>query len=195
MQLIDGVPRSIARSITKQQPKDAALVGTGMEVTAASAHFISRAGRAHTKYVKLMLGVLCGAVIQVALVMDWVPSHDMKQAWTLRAKLLETCGDAPPTMLWGEKAFGSETWHRANWESTKTPSFAPVRVNNGGGNAGGFYRNIFATMRPHECGGRWMCESVNSAIKRVSGSTLRSRKENTLFAEAALKVAAYAIKR
>jgi len=39
-----------------------------------------------------------------------------------------------------------------------------------------------------------MCESVNSAIKRTTGSTLRSRKQNTLFAEAAFKVAAYAIK-
>lgn len=39
-----------------------------------------------------------------------------------------------------------------------------------------------------------MCESVNSAIKRTSGNTLRSHKENTLFAQAALRVAAYAIK-
>jgi len=39
-----------------------------------------------------------------------------------------------------------------------------------------------------------MCECVNSAIKRTTGSTLRSRKQNTLFAEAAFKVAAYAIK-
>jgi hypothetical protein len=35
---------------------------------------------------------------------------------------------------------------------------------------------------------------VNSAIKRMTGSVLRSRKENTLFAEAAFKVAAYAVK-
>ncbi|MFN7020827.1 MAG: hypothetical protein ACK4WH_05815 [Phycisphaerales bacterium] len=39
-----------------------------------------------------------------------------------------------------------------------------------------------------------LCESVNSAIKRTCGSTLRSRKPTTLFAEAALKVAAYALK-
>ncbi len=49
-------------------------------------------------------------------------------------------------------------------------------------------------LRPADYGQRWMCESVNSAIKRISGSTLRSRKRNTLFAEAALKVVAYAVK-
>lgn len=44
-------------------------------------------------------------------------------------------------------------------------------------------------------GRRWACESVNSAIKRTTGGSLRSRKESTLFTEAALKVAAYAVRR
>lgn len=39
-----------------------------------------------------------------------------------------------------------------------------------------------------------MCENVNSAVKRIRGSTLRNHKENRQFAEAALKVAAYTIK-
>ncbi len=69
-----------------------------------------------------------------------------------------------------------------------------MTVKNKGGHVGGFHRAAFAAMRPSEDGQRWMCESVNIAEKRVSGSTLRSRKENTLLAEAALKVAAYAIK-
>jgi hypothetical protein len=80
----------------KQRRQDAALDGTGVETTSASAHCVSRAGRKRARFVKLMLGVLC--------------------------------------------------------------------------------------------------ESVNSAIKRMTGSTLRSRKQNTLFAEAALKVVAYAVK-
>lgn len=44
-------------------------------------------------------------------------------------------------------------------------------------------------------GRRWMRERMNSAIKRTTGSSLRSRKQSTLFAEAALKVAAYAVRR
>ncbi len=97
-------------------------------------------------------------------------------------------------MLWGDGAFDSEAWHRDNWERAKTPSYAPVTVKRRDGGVGGFDRTAFHDMRPRDYGQRWMCESVNSAEKRVSGSTMRSRKEDTLFAEAALKVAAYAIK-
>jgi hypothetical protein len=194
--LIDSVLATIGRAISEHlartnQPQDAAMDGTGMEVTSASAHYVSRAKRTRTKFVKPVLGVLCGAVIPVALVMGWGPSHDMKQAWTLREKMKQTC---KPTMLWGDDAFDSERWHKANWEEWDVPSYAPTRVMSADGHVNGLYRKAFSEMRPIEYGQRWMCESVNSAIKRISGSTLRSRKENTLFAEAALKVAAYAIK-
>lgn len=40
-----------------------------------------------------------------------------------------------------------------------------------------------------------MCESVNSEIKQTTRSSQRSRKESTLFAETALKVVAYAVRR
>lgn len=190
MALIDGVLASIARAVTAARPQDAALDGTGMEVTSASAHFVSRAGRKRTKFVKLMLGVLCAAVIPASLVVDWGPSHDMKQAWALREKMKATC---TPTMLWGDGAYDCEAWHRANWEEWGVPSYAPTTVKSADGHVNGLYRNAFQAP-VKEYGRRWMCESVNSAIKRISGSTLRSHKENTLFAEAAFKVAAYAIR-
>jgi len=137
-----------------------------------------------------MLGVLCAAVIPVSMVVDWGPSHDMRQAWTLREKMKGTC---KPTWLWGDGAFDSERWHKANWEDWGVPSYAPTTVRSADGHVNGLYRSMFR-VQAKEYGRRWMCESVNSGIKRVSGSTLRSRKQNTLFAEAALKVAAYAIK-
>ncbi|MBL8765398.1 MAG: transposase [Phycisphaerae bacterium] len=189
--LIDGVLASIGRAVAKHEPQDAAFDGTGMEVTSASAHFVSRAGRTRTKFVKVMLGVLCAAVIPVSLIVDWGPSHDMRQAWALREKIRATCR---PTMLWGDGAFDCERWHKANWDEWGVPSYAPTTVKSADGHVSGFYRKAFSEMRPNEYGRRWMCESVNSAVKRISGSTLRSRKQNTLFAEAALKVAAYAIK-
>ncbi len=188
--LIDHVLASIGRAVSKARPQDAAIDGTGLEVTSASAHFVSRAGRERTRFVKVMLGVLCASVIPVSLVVDWGPSHDMKQAWTLREKLRATCR---PTMLWGDGAFDSEAWHRANWEGWGVPSYAPTTVRSADGRVGGLYRSAFQTP-VDEYGRRWMCESVNSAVKRLSGGTLRSLKHNTLFAEAALKVAAYAIK-
>ena len=188
--LIDGVLASIGRAVNKARPQDAAADGTGMETTSASAHFVSRAGRRRTKFVKLMIGVLCATVIPCALVVDWGPSHDMRQAWALREKLRAT---TKPTWLWGDGAFDCEAWHQANWEGWGVKSYAPTTVKSHDGRVSGFYRNAFQTP-VHEYGRRWMAESVNSGIKRVSGPTLRSRKQNTLFAEAALKVAAYAIK-
>ena len=181
----------IGRAIAQTVPQDAAIDGTGLEVTSASAHFVSRAGRTRTRYVKLLLGVLCGSVIPVSLVVDWGPSHDMRQAWTLREKMKDTC---TPTALWGDAAFDSERWHAANWEGWGVPSYASVVVRSKDGHVTGSHRNLFSSTRAEGYGRRWMCESVNSAIKRISGSILRSRKPSTLFAEAAMKVAAYAIK-
>lgn len=191
LRLIDGVLASIGRAINRAHPQDAAIDGTGMETTSASAHFVSRAGRKRTKFVKLTLAVLCTSMIPVALMVDWGPSHDLRQAWAVRDKLKAT---TRPTWLWGDGAFDCEAWHRANWEDWGVPSYAPTTVRSADGHVKGLYRAAFVTP-VREYGRRWSCETVNSAIKRTSGSTLRSRKENTLFAEAALKVAAYAIKR
>lgn len=191
MGLIDGVLASIGRAMNKAHRQDAAADGTGMETTSASAHFVSRAGRKRTKFVKLMLGVLCATVCPVALVVDWGPSHDMKQAWALREKMMAI---GRPTALWGDGAFDCEEWHRANWVDWGVPSYAPTTVKSADGRVSGLHRRLFADVRPIEYGRRWMCESVNSGIKRMSGSTLRSRKQNTLFAEAAFKVLAYAAK-
>ncbi|MFN0133024.1 MAG: hypothetical protein ACKVW3_10940 [Phycisphaerales bacterium] len=84
--LIDGVLASIGRALLRSRPQNAAADGTGMETTSASAHFVSRAGRKRTKFVKPMIGVLCAAVCPCALVVDWGPSHGMKQAWALATR-------------------------------------------------------------------------------------------------------------
>jgi len=188
--LIDGVLASIGRAVNKAQPQDAAIDGTGLETTSASAHFTSVSGRKRTRYVKLLLGVLCASMIPVSLVVDWGPSHDMKQAWTLREKIKAT---TRPTWLWGDGAYDCEAWHQDNWERWGVPSYAPTTVKSADGSVRGVYRNLFqADVK--EYGRRWSCETVNSGIKRTTGAVLRSRKQATLFTEAALKVAAYAIR-
>lgn len=190
MALIDGVLASIGRAVNKAAPQDAAIDGTGLETTSVSAHFTSVSGRKRTKYVKVMLGVLCASVIPIAAVIDWGPSHDMKQAWTLREKIKAT---TKPAWLWGDGAYDCEPWHKANWEHWGVPSYAPTTVKSADGTVNGMYRNLFQHPAK-EYGRRWSCETVNSGMKRTTGSALRSRKQSTLFAEAALKVAAYAIR-
>lgn len=192
--LIDAVLKTLGRSAMKHQRQDAALEGTGVETISAPAHCVSRAGRRRTRFVKLMLVVLGASVMPAAVVVGWGPTNDVREAWAVRDKLLDACGPSPPTMLWGDGAFDSEAWPKSNWEEKRTPSSAPVTVKSQDGSVGGFSRRAFHELRPREYGRRWMGESVNSAIKRLTGSTLRSRRQNTLFAEAALKVAAYALK-
>mgnify|MGYP001294544475 CR=1 FL=1 len=188
--LLDHVLASVGRAVSRARPRDAAIDGTGLEVASAPAHSVSGAGRERTTSVKVMLGVRCASVIPVALVVDRGPSHDVEQAWTLREKLKATCG---PTTPRGDGAFDSGAWHRANWEGWGVPSYAPATARSADGRAGGLDRSAFQTP-VDEHGRRWMCESVNSAIKRISGGTLRSLEHSALLAGATLKVAAYAIK-
>lgn len=190
--IVDDVLRRIGRAVNEACPQDAAIDGTGMGTTVASAHFVSRSGQKRTRYVKLMIAVLCTSAIPCALFVDWGPSNDMRQAWACRAKLMRS---TRPAWLWGDMAFDSEPWHEANWRDWGVPSYAPVHMRGGTGRVSGFYRSTFSEVNVESYGRRWACETVNSAFKRVSGSALRARLERTLFTEAALVVAAYAIKR
>jgi len=87
LELVYSVLASIARAVSRARPQDAAVDGTGLETTSASAHFVSRAGRKRTKYVKLVLGVLCAWVIPVSLVVDWGPCR----------AVVSCCGQSPCT--------------------------------------------------------------------------------------------------
>jgi hypothetical protein len=191
LEVVDAILRQIGRAVNRARPQDAAIDATGLETSSASAHFVSRAGRKRTKFVKLSIAVLCGALIPCALVADWGPSHDMKQAWALLGKLR---GTTRPTWLWGDSAFDCERLHEWCWDDWGVPSYAPTVVRSHDGHVSGIHRALFTTPAK-EYGRRWASETVNSAFKRVSGSTLRSRKPLTQFIEAALKVGAYAIKR
>lgn len=168
--LVGGVLRSVGRNVAKGVPQGAALDGTGLETRSASAHFTSRTGRKRTKYVNLMLGVPCAAVAPCALAVDWGPPHDLRQAWEVRDKLLQACR---PTTLWGDSAFDCEEWHRSGWGNLGAPTCAPTEVRTEDGHVNGFYRQTLrAPVR--EYGRRWMCRSVNSAIKRTTGTLLSS---------------------
>lgn len=136
--------------------------------------------------------MLCAKVIPVPLVMDRGLIHDMKQTWTLWQKILAR---DRPTVLSGHGAFDGEAWHRANWEDWNVSGFAPVTVQSHDGRVGGFSRKAFSPTRPFEHGRRWMRESVNSAMMRTMGNTLRSRTTHALSSPRPLTVADRAITR
>lgn len=132
--LIDGVMACIGRATLKARSQDAAIDGTGLETTSASAHFVSRAGRKRTKFVKLTLIALCASVPPAARVTDWGPSHDMRQTWALREKMKAV---GRPTTLWGDGAFDSEAWYIANLTEWGMPSDAPPTVRRRDGRVSG----------------------------------------------------------
>lgn len=191
LEVVDSILKQIGRAVNKATPQDAAIDATGLEVTSASAHFLSRAGRKRTQFVKLSIAVLCGAMIPCGLVTDWGPSHDMKQARALLSKLRAT---TTPLLVWGDKAYDSEPLHEWCWNDWGVPSVAPAVVKRRDGTASGLHRAMFVES-PRQYGRRWASETVHSAFKRVCGGVLRARKTATLFAEAALKFAAYAVMR
>jgi hypothetical protein len=157
--LVDGLLRSIGRAINKSETPEAAMDGTGLETTSARTHFLSRAGRKRTKFVKLTLGVLCAAVVPCAPGVGCGPSHDRNHAWSLRAKLRAT---NHPTWLWGDGVFDGEAWHTANWEDWGMSSDAPATVRSADGRVTRLCRHLCRTL-VNEYGCRWMCKSVNSA--------------------------------
>ncbi len=189
--MIDAMLAWIVREVGPSPQRDAAMDSTGLETTGASAHFVSRAGRRRSKFVKVSMVVLCGVMIPAALVVDWGPSHDMKQAWTLLEKAR---GVFTPSFLWGDRAFDSDALHAYCWLDWGVSSYAPAREMSADGRVGGFFRP-FMRIPVREYGRRWHQESLHSAMKRTVGSTLAARTERTMFNEASLKALTYAIRR
>ena len=71
----------MAEIIRQFEPEttEAAIDSTGMETTAASAHFQSRSGKSRQKYVKLSVCVLVGSLLPAGVVASWGPSNDKQQ--------------------------------------------------------------------------------------------------------------------
>jgi hypothetical protein len=73
-------------------------------------------------------------------------------------------------------------------------SHIPPVVKRKDGGIGGKYRSRMR-RKPNGYGKRWHAESFMRGLKRTTGSALTARKNNTLDAEAALRVLAYSVRR
>lgn len=194
-ELVNATLAAILAEVGVPEDADAAMDSTGLEAGSASAHFVSRAGRKRSKFVKVSAVVLCGLLLPAGAIADWGPSHDMKQAHAV----LDAAERAiTPTFLWMDAAYDSDDLHRRCWIDWGgrggVASYAPPIVRRRDGTLGGFFRP-FVAMKVKEYGRRWHQESFHSALKRTMGSTLLARTERGMFHEALLKVLAYAVKR
>jgi hypothetical protein len=50
---------------------------------------------------KLMIAMLCASVVPATLEVGWGPTHDMREAWSVRKKLLEASRNRSPTIAVG----------------------------------------------------------------------------------------------
>ncbi|MBX9625784.1 MAG: transposase [Gemmataceae bacterium] len=188
----DLVDRLLGRLVERVGPAvgDAAMDATGMEPTAASAHYPARSGKARKGYVKLSLVALCGSLLPVGLVVSRGPCNDKREAAELLGRAARK---AKPRRLFADEGYDAE-WVHQKCRRLGIRSYIPPVVHRRDGTVGGMYRSRM-TVLPAGYGKRWHAESFMSGLKRSTGSALASRKANTLDAEASLRVLAYSIRR
>jgi hypothetical protein len=187
------VDRLLGRLVERAGPavEEVAMDATGMEPSNASAYYTARRGTRHKGYVKLSLVIVCGCLLPLALVVSRGPRHDTCEAEEVMGRASEK---ARPKRLYADAGYDAERVHRFCFEVWKVRSYAPPVMRRKDGTLGGRYRSRMG-RKPKGYGKRWHAESFMSGLKRTTGSALTSRKDNTLDAEASLRVLAYSIRR
>ena len=174
--------------------EEAAIDSTGLETTAASAHFQTRSGRQRKKFIKVSVCVLAGSLLPSGLALSWGPSNDKCEA----AEVLVKASQAQqPERLFADAGYDAEWVHEFCREDWQVESIIKPAVHRSDGGANGTYRSQMTAdhLKNKGYGRRWLVESFMSGLKRTMGSMLSARNERSLFIEAALKVLAYALRR
>lgn len=179
------------------QTSAVAMDATGMESTIASAHFVSRSGRKRRRWVKLSAVVICGSLFPMGLVVDWGPGNDKCQAEKLLSKSFQGPLESLPQRLYGDAGYDAHWIHALCREEWGIESVIKPVKHREDGSLGGEYRRGMtpAYLKRRGYGQRWHIESFFSALKRMMGSALSSRREDTLLKEAAIRVLAYTLHR
>lgn len=192
--VIDAMLVEIVRTFAQDGDDEAAIDSTGMETTAASAHFKARSGRKGTKYVKLSVCVTTGSMLPASVVASWGPGSDKREAPDLLAK---SATAIRPQRLFADAGYDAEWVHEFCRNDWKVESVIKPAVHRSDGTLGGRYRSQMteATLKKKNYGRRWLVESFMSGLKRTTGSALSARDEHALFVEASFRVLAYALRR
>jgi Transposase DDE domain len=171
-----------------------AIDSTGVETPSASAYFQTRRGTKRKKYVKLSVCVLCGSMSPAALAVSWGPCNDKAVA---RELLEKSKAAVQPRTLFADAGYDAEWVHQYCRDGWGVASWIPPAVHRADGQINGKHRSKMTPRRlkRNGYGRRWIVESFMSGLKRTTGSMLAARHQASLFAEAAIRVLAYAIRR
>lgn len=191
--IVDAMLAEIVRSIASGD-EEVAIDSTGVETTSASAYFQTRRGTKRKKYVKLSVCVLCSSMAPAALAVSWGPCNDKAVA---RPLLEKSRAAVQPRTLFADAGYDAEWVHEYCRDDWKVASWIPPAVHRHDGTVNGKYRSKMTPRRlkRNGYGKRWIVESFMSGLKRTTGSMLAARHQASLFAEAAIRVLAYAIRR
>lgn len=187
---------TLAEALTSADPErhlEAAMDATGFETSAASAHFVSRAGKTRKKFVKVSVLILCGSLAPASMAVSWGPGNDKTQAHALIDRASRS---VRPDLLYADAGYDAEWVHARCAEWGVMSVIKPARKGRDG-SLGGVYRSQMTdrNLKRLGYGTRWQVESFMSAMKRTMGSTLSARTERGLMTDAMMKVLAYAIRR
>ena len=188
--LVNDILARLVADLARGRRRDAAMDSTGIEVTNASAHFISRKGQKRDKFLKLCMVIVCGLLLPASLTIEWGPRDDHSHAKQLASAASSV---TPIGVLWCDKGYDSEAFHEHCWEKLGVISYALPRMRAGQIFAGGEKR-LLMQEKWKGYGKRWSCETFHSGMKRTVGSTLTARTDTTMRHEAALMVLAYALR-
>lgn len=194
LEIIDAMLVDVVAQFAGEGDEEVAIDSTGMETTAASAHFKARSGRKGTKYVKLSVCVLAGSLLPASVVASWGPSSDKADAPELLAK---SSTAVQPERLFADAGYDAEWVHEFCRDDWQVESIIKPAVHRSDGSLGGTYRSKMTDeeLKNKQYGKRWLVESFMSGLKRTTGSALSARDDHAMFVEASLRVLAYALRR
>jgi hypothetical protein len=166
---------------------------TGLQAGGASAHYLSRTGKARGGYVKLSLAVACGTLLAVAAVASCGPTHDVAEARELDWRAAARCR---PRAVYKDAGYDSE-WAHVFWrQGCGASSFIPPVARGGFGVVRSRWRAEMAARGMPACyGRRWHVESFISGLKRSTGDRLLARSDAARFTEAMFRLLAYQCRR
>ena len=117
---------------------EAAIDSTGMETSAASAHFQSRSGKSRQKYVKLSVCVLVASLLPARVVASWGPSNDKQQ---VQALIEHSAESVTPKRLFADAGYDAEWVHELCRDHWGTESIIKPAVHRTDGGINGKYRS------------------------------------------------------
>jgi hypothetical protein len=196
LEILGAMLQRLGQASLRQESQPVAIDATGLEISTASAHFVSRSKKERKKWVKISVAVLTTSLLPLGAVLDWGPNNDKCQVWPLLQQALS--GPIKPPKLYADAGYDAEWVHGVCREEfgVATTVIKPARCA-ADGSRRGEYRSQMSEdyLKAQNYGLRWKVESYMSGLKRTTGSTLLARKPANLLKEAAFKVLAYALNR